>query len=381
MAESDQLLQTIEAIYAAGLDAQRWPDALAAITHTVGGIAATLECYELKTTTLTDFRSFGLPQPNELAYFDHYFASNPRIPHLINGRAGGIITDYMVMDERAMSGDEFYSDFLGSTGFRYFIGGTMNVSASRSVLFSVQRATMQGHVDAAEVTQMRSLLPHVRQAYEVSQRLREAGDTEQSLKSTFEMLADGIALVRSDGKILHANEALQLIFRQDDGLGIAQNGTLVVSDATARRKCERALTSACKIREGELRIQDDAEFPVPRPSKAPAYIISACPAFGDTRRASKGTRADAIIFVRDPLQRNRSGIDILRAVFGFTDAEAHVAQALQAAIPLSDYARTQGVSINTVYSQLRAIKDKTQCRRQVELVRMLNDILMPLRRN
>ena len=124
-----------------------------------------------------------------------------------------------------------------------------------------------------------------------------------------------------------------------------------------------------------------AEFSVPRTSKAPGYIVSVSPAFGRARKSSKGSRADAILFVRDPLRQKGSGIGILRDTFGLTEAEAHVAQALQAAVPLGDYARAQGISINTVYSHLRSIKDKTNCRRQGELVRMLNAIVMPLQRN
>lgn len=381
MTRSDQLLQTIETVHAAGLDGQLWPDALEAILHTVGGIAATLEVFDRQTATLTDFHSFGLPEPNELAYFDHYFASNPRIPHLINGKAGGIITDYMVMDERAMSGNEFYSDFLGSTDYRYFIGGTMNASASRSVLFSVQRATKQGHVDRAEVAVMQRLLPHVRMAYEVTQRLGQTGETERSLKSAFDMLTDGVALASGDGAILHANEAMHCIFRQGDGLCIARNGTLEYSAATARRHYDKAFASACKVGNGESQNMDGTEFSVPRPSRAPAYIVSLSPVFRHARKGGLGQQADVIIFVRDPLMRNRSGINILRQAFGFTDAEAHVAQALQAAIPLADYAKEHGISINTVYTHLRAIKDKTRCRRQGELVRLLNDIVMPLRRD
>jgi len=381
MANSDQLLQTIETIHAAGLDARRWPEALEAIMHTIGGVAATLEGYDRRTATLTDFRSFGLPQPNEIAYSDHYFASNPRIPHLINGKAGGIITDYMVMDERAMDGDEFYADFLAPNKYRYFVGGTINASASRSVLFSVQRATKQGHVDVAEVAQMRRLLPHVRQAYEVTRRLGDTAETERSLKRVFEKLTDGVALVAHDGTILHANEALQLIFRQGEGLGISRNGALEFSDLIARKKYEKALASACKVRNGEIRIEDNTEFCVPRPSSVPGYVVSLSPLFGNAHKTGEGKHVDAVIFVRDPLRRNGSGIDILRETFGFTEAEAHFAQALQAAIPLADHAKTQGISINTLYTHLRSIKDKTRCRRQSELVRILNAIAMPLRRN
>ena len=44
MAGADELLATIEAIYAAGLDGDLWPQALAAVTQTFGGISAMVQC-------------------------------------------------------------------------------------------------------------------------------------------------------------------------------------------------------------------------------------------------------------------------------------------------------------------------------------------------
>ena len=379
MAERDQLLQTVEAIHDAGLEPKHWPDALAAIMRSVGGIAATLEVFDRRTATLTEFHAFDIPSRNEIAYSDYYFARNPRVPLLINGTPGGIITDYMVLDEKGMGGNEFYADFLGQTGFRYFVGGTMSVSDRESVLFSVQRATGQGHVDSPEVTRMRQLLPHVRQAFEVTRRLRQAGEREESLTAAFDRLADGIALVGRDGRILHANEAFESIARQDDGIAIGRQRLLEFSCQAARRKFDKAIAAACRVRHGEIRPTHSMEFPIHRSSKSPPYVVSVAPVFGRGHKAMRDQHAQAIVFVRDPLRQNRSGIKLLRAVFGLTEAEAHVAQALQAAVPLADYASAQGVSINTVYTHLRQIKQKTGCSRQGELIRRLNDILMPLR--
>ncbi len=46
---------------------------------------------------------------------------------------------------------------------------------------------------------------------------------------------------------------------------------------------------------------------------------------------------------------------------------------------LSDYARTGGLSLNTVYTHLRRLREKTGCSRMPELIRRLNDLQMPLR--
>jgi DNA-binding CsgD family transcriptional regulator len=92
-------------------------------------------------------------------------------------------------------------------------------------------------------------------------------------------------------------------------------------------------------------------------------------------------RAVAIVFVRDPLSRNPAAAQMLREVFGLTEAEAALAFALQAGIPIAAYARERDVSINTVYTHLRRLKDKTGCTRLSELIRKLNDLQVPLRRD
>lgn len=85
------------------------------------------------------------------------------------------------------------------------------------------------------------------------------------------------------------------------------------------------------------------------------------------------------MFIRDPLSRPAAGLRMLREVFGFTNAEASLAQAIQAGQPVNAYARTRNVSLNAVYTHLRRIKEKTGCSRMAELIRKPNDAQAPLR--
>ncbi len=69
----------------------------------------------------------------------------------------------------------------------------------------------------------------------------------------------------------------------------------------------------------------------------------------------------------------------MRDVFGLTESEAHLAQALQSGVPIGNYARDRALSLNTVYTHLRRLKEKTGCHRMPELIRKLNDLQVPLR--
>ena len=272
MAGADELLATIEAIYAAGLDGNLWPKALAALTQTVGGIAATLEVFNRNPCTLREFHAFGLPPPNEIKYLAHFSAYNPRIPVAFNARPGELISDYMVLDERAMDRDPFYADFLAPAGYRYCVIGHVATTQEEKLLFSVQRATTQGHVDRAEMKLMAQLLPHVRQAFDMTRRLRGTAQTRHSLERALDWLADGIALVGPGGAVAYANEAFQVIARRRDGIAI-RKGRVELAAADARDRLDRALAGTNDVRNGAVEAVAGSDFPVMRSTGAPPYYL------------------------------------------------------------------------------------------------------------
>jgi DNA-binding CsgD family transcriptional regulator len=375
MAILDALSTTIEAVYAAGLEEALWPDALAQVTGAVGGIAATLEIFERSTTRLTEFHSHGLPSGNDVAYLQHYFSLNPRIPALLNGKPGHIVTDYTVLDERSMNRDPFYAGFLAPAGYRYFIGAMFAASARTTSLFSVQRAAKQGHVGKDETRKMRLLLPHVRQAFDMTRRLRGTKAAGRSFEAALDWLSDGVALLRADGHVLHANETFQAIARRGDGIRI-RRGTVEIADAIGRAQFAEAISAADKARDGsEPKAGDIA---VPRQDGMLPYIVSVRPLMQGARERRQGN-GDMIVFVHDPLQRNAATGRTLRDLFGLTEAEANLARALQAGVAPADYAVANVVSLNTVYTHLRRLKEKTRCRRLTELIRKLNDLHVALR--
>src|SRR5690349_2831358 len=100
LAVGDELLTAIEAIYAAGLDGQLWPQALAVATQLIGGIGGTVEVIDRRGFAHLEFYGFGVPAAGEIAYLDHYAALSPRIPAALLQKPGETTWDYCVLDER-----------------------------------------------------------------------------------------------------------------------------------------------------------------------------------------------------------------------------------------------------------------------------------------
>jgi DNA-binding CsgD family transcriptional regulator/PAS domain-containing protein len=377
MPEGDRLLATIEAVHAAGLRPELWPQALAGIARAVGGIAATLETFDRPSGQITEFHSYGLPTGNDVAYFDEYAMRNPRIPFLINGRPGDIVFDSMVLDERAMEHDDFYAGFLAPTGYRYYVGGTLEVGQRESSLFSVQRTRKQGHVDCKEIALMRLLLPHMQQAFDTMRRLRTASTAQRALEGTLDWLTDGAALVRADGTVLYANQALQAIARQGDGVCIRRKRLdFLAADAAARYP--EGLAAATRNWSTKRPADGVSDFTAARLSGATPFLVAIRPLPRASRHRIEAP-ADAVVFVRDPLQKQKTSIEILREAFHFTPAEVALARALQDGTSVAGYAQHSALSLNTVYTHLRRIREKTGSRRMADLLRKLDELCGPLR--
>ena len=186
-------------------------------------------------------------------------------------------------------------------------------------------------------------------------------------------------LLAADGTVLYANEALKEIAARKDGIAIARRAIRLSSPAAAEHLAT-ALGAVSRLRAGDptAAIHD---FSVTRRSPVPPYFLSVRPVtHADGIRLTR-RMAVALLFVHDPLQRRRRAAESFREALGLTEAEANLAQALQEGMAVTDYARARGLSLNTAYTHLRRIKEKTGCKHMAELIRWLNDLHLPLRRD
>jgi DNA-binding CsgD family transcriptional regulator len=372
----DDLIATIEAIHAAGLDADLWPTALARAAEVGCGVAATLEVFDRTTLRHRAIYSWGLASAEELSYVEHFAAINPRLPFVAKEPLDALIWDRMFLSEETMRRDPFYAEFLKQIEVRCFVGAIVASADDEFAGFCIHRAPKQGHVDRAGIAVMRRLAPHVRQAFDVARRLDGADELRQSLERSLDWLADGVLLVRNDGAVLYANQAMQAIARDCDGLRL-KNHRIEFAASAPSGQLAAAISAIGRLRSGDAGSAPPADFPVARPSRAPPYVVSVRPLLG--RRDGVPGGAAAIVFVRDPARRHAAAISMLREVLGLTEAEANFACALQAGMTLSAYARAHAISLNTVYTHLRALKEKTGYHRLPELISRLNDLRVPWR--
>lgn len=364
MADAAGIEDTILQLQAASLAPERWASVLNGVTRLIGGAGATLEMIDRRAGTHAMFASSAIPKIGELAYFDQYAALNPRIAADLTRPSGDIGYDYQILSEAEMDRSPFYAEFLALHDWRYFVSGILANRDDRFVVLSVQRSRGQGHVDAADIDRLRALMPQVRHAVDVTQRVAAMRGLMGALTDALDLQGDGIAVLDGGGNVFHLNATMAGVVSKGDGLRVRRN-QVVFDDAMANRLYQRALSAIARSRDGASP-PDALDFPAKRAGNELPYLIA-------LRAIShENAAARALLIVKDPAARRAPQFDALRQFYGLTRAETDLAIALCKGISPGRYARERGVSTNTVYTHVRRLKQKCGQTRMVALIDLLN---------
>src|SRR5262249_36727939 len=148
---------------------------------------------------------------------------------------------------------------------------------------------------------------------------------EDLYKSALDLLADGIALLRRDGAIVYVNEALRRLAADGNEIRIERNA-IGFSSPDMRSRFAHALGAAERVHDPDAAFLA-TDFAVPRDEGLPPYTVSVRPLWRAGQDASHRDAA-AMLLVHDPLQQSSAAVRMLRELYGLTNAEAQLVQAL-----------------------------------------------------
>ncbi len=212
---------------------------------------------------------------------------------------------------------------------------------------------------------MRTLLPQ-----EISSR-------ENLYESAFDLLADGIALLKRDGGIVYVNEALRRLAAGGNEIRIERNA-IEFASPDLRNRFAQAMGAVERMRDPDA-AAIATDFAVPREDGQPPYTVSVRP----LSRSKEAAHPDAaaMLLVHDPLQQSAAAAQMLRELHGLTNAEAQLVQALSSGMTAVAYAQSRQLSITTVYTHLRRTREKTGWKSVAELTRRFHELNVALRPN
>jgi DNA-binding CsgD family transcriptional regulator len=353
----------IAAIYDAGADFQRWPEAMRLMARAFHAPAVVLGGFSARPKDVFVIAPQVDPAHHEL-YAAYYHRINPILPLALGAPVGAVRTDTMMIPRREFARTEFFNDFLLPQDCGSMLGGAAYVDNSRQVSVVVQRGRV---FEEEEVALYQRLVPHLQRAVQLNVKLELLNLQCAASAEMLHRLDKGAFLVDVSARVLLMNREAEQSMRASGGLRVV-NGTLRARSAFDTAKLH-ALIAGCAGRTGAGEV-DDALVVARGPDRTP-MMVSVLP-FHRYEPILLSQHPAAIVFTSDPDRAQQPTAARIKLLYGLTPAEAAFAVEIAKGDGIQACADRLGISRSTARTHLLHIFRKTDTSRQAELVRLLS---------
>jgi DNA-binding CsgD family transcriptional regulator/PAS domain-containing protein len=371
MTRAETILAAVGPIHEAALTPDGWTRALPLIAGAVRSEHALLLAQAAggETAAITSFAFTS----HQLACFAAACAREPRWIGLLEALPpGAVLPSSAIEPDDAFARSAFYNEGIRPTGAFYGITAAPLRTSQRKVYLTAGRALGRENYDAEDVAAMRTLLPHVVTALQVSRRLAQADLRAAGANAALDRLEVGVLLLDAEGQIMFANRAAECLLDRTHGLCVDPEG-LSAADPVAAVALRR-LIAACSGSTPNG-VAGGGIVDVPRGGKQTPLRLLIAPCGEPTAPAEMHwlgpAAAAAIVLISDPERERTQRKKRLRERLGLTPAEADVALEIMRGDGRDAAAARLGISLTTVRTHLSHIFEKAGVHRQAELVSLL----------
>jgi DNA-binding CsgD family transcriptional regulator len=362
MSSSWDLDDLIAELSAAALDPGHWKPALQRLSDTVGAVGTVLlpPPGQRFDSVCTD----AIAEPGERYIKEGWQVRDLRdrgYPKMIK-RGITVDLDYATEDDFRKS--DYYNDFLGRHGLRWFAGVAVAIARDDFFTLSIQRSLAQGPFAAGEQDQLMRLRAPLGAAATVSRELGLAAT--RGLADAFDVLGSAAVIVDRHGQVLRANRTAETALTAE--LRIVNRRLRALEHDLSNRIDRLVGRAAASWSETTL----GPPLAIPRLGRRP-LLVYAVPLAGEALDVFSAARA--LVIVVDLDARAVPAETHLRHALGLTSAEARLAQQMAGGEALGTAANLLRIGKETARSQLKAVFAKTGTQRQSELVALIARLL------
>lgn len=358
----------IDHIYAAAAEPGEWLGAVRHVCDALGGGQAALHSQDIAADSGSVTIATHIDPVYQRSYEEHYSRLNVWMTSRKElMQPGRVLTGDMVCSESEFLRSEYYNDWAAPQDMFHLIGAIVLREGSWTYALSIVRGRRNRPWDDRERAAFEILVPHVQRAIQIERRLGSAMGLRRATQDALDQLPVGVILIGENGRPLLLNRVAQEIADSRDGLTVGREGLEGPTPAVTARV--RAMVGESVLTGSQKGVCAGGAISVPRPPPRQPLALLIAPLPLHDRFFE--VRAAAVVFVSDPERDSPAPVDVLRTLYGLTRAEARLAVVLAAGQTPQAAAEELGLSPHTVRSQLNSVLQKTDTRRQSDLMRLL----------
>ena len=357
-AAPDDFANTIHKLYFAASNPGHWQPALAAMAKITGSSSA---CMPVSDAAIWQAEDLNYNVPGELQ--QEYSAQLHELDVL--SPFARLNPDFATSTSQVFSvrPDLYVPEFEQRA--RYFgVSERWGANLADDVSIGLHRHHSLGTYGDDEHLQLAALLPHLRTAVDIYQRLQHSENQRNGLLQCIGELGMGVILLDSRGNVCLVNARARMLMR-DTGLLDVRASQLVSTDTTVNTQLQQAMASILageKTRRG-LRLGAGKH--------TPELCVACFVGTGENRADEPSTAPGVAIFISEPEHSIDIDLPLLRELYALTEAEAETLLLLANDYSVAELAQLRRVHISTARSQVQALREKTGCTRQSGLVKLV----------
>jgi DNA-binding CsgD family transcriptional regulator len=316
----------------------------------------------------------GIDPAAQISYGDYFGKNDPFRPNFLRRREGELCFADELCPSPVLHKTEMYGDYLTKHNFTLYCSVATIKQAETSEFVSIYRGLRSEYPGKETAATITLILPHIRAALKLRSQLCVLDCSTKNYADALDSLNVGVVLLNERGNCLFVSRKAENICSAKDGVYIRQSqiGAHARTDHEAiRGLIDRAISVAV----GKF-ARPCGTIAVRRRSGQLLHIsATALSSLTPCMWSPLGSKAVAAVFIRAPEDDAASLQQILANCYALTRAELRLAVQLFDGLSLADAAALNSVSLETVRAQLKAVFNKTDTRRQSELVALLSRLI------
>jgi DNA-binding CsgD family transcriptional regulator len=366
--ELEHVSELVGLIYDAALDPGLWPGVLGNTARFLPGLSATLFSKDIGGKTGDIYYDDGVLDPHyKQVYFEKYIKIDPLNYAHVFAEIGEPVSATSVMSYDEFLESRFYQGWVKPQGIVDFACAVLDKSATGAAMFGVFRHERDGVVDDEARRRMRLIAPHLRRAALIGKVIDLKTAQAATFADTLDGITAGMFLVDPAGRVVHANAAGKSMLAQGDVVRSAA-GRLVASDAQTDQTLAGILALAGS--DEALGVKGIALPLVARGGDR--YVAHLLPlTSGERRQAGASFAAAAALFVRKAALEAPGPLEVIAKSYKLTPTELRVLLAVVEIGGGPEVAEALGITEETVKFHLKRLFEKTETRRQADLVKIV----------
>lgn len=370
--DGEELLGIVGAIYEAALDQSRWAAAMARITRAIGGHRALMFVPDLNAGGF--WAAHDIEPEMMSGYHEHYRSvdiwTNRCNPFFAAN--GSTALSECVVPEREFLRSEFWNDFTRRADIFRLAGVAVDIknhAPETGTLLCVYRPRNSHPFDASARIFLRRIQPHLLRSLTIGKLLADVSARTSRLQAMLDSVAKPMFACTASACIVHANAAAEVLLRAGDGLS-SEGSCLAAITAALTTLLRRAIAHAANATASNP-ASVGSTLKLPQRFGAGDLIVTVSPLPQDAQIADI-ERATVLVSV----QRERRPVDLaatkLREIYRLTEGELNLVSAMLDGGALPAVAGRLGIGHNTARTHLKHVFEKTQTRRQAELLQLVH---------